>query len=1330
MKRTAYFNDTKPSQDQLNYTETSKTNAILERARSFSQFGVLTGFRVTVNGLNTTRIDIGVGEGYTGGYYLTSNLVGSGTGERIATNDGSYTATATSLALADYTNGAVNYVTLVFSETSSELLTERSYPFTSHATKYEETFSTSVLTAAGWAALTIPQKQNMILVAKVTARGIGAALSSTDIEQITQPKTHPIATQPSLVSGTTIQGVSETTPTGSAYLYFVAASKTMRFKAPTDTTGVSVPIIGSGEYTIYSSNTSYYIVVNVVYALLPVIDSTDTIDITSLYGRTLPLASAADSAHRDLTGSGLVTAKNAHGIALIDIQGGALSHAELFHLNGIAHEADATQLSGTILPATDSIEITNLGGTSNTFLIGGTEYETILGYTAGTSGQITLAGEVTSGDYLIYLDSAARLQRVLLADYAGGFDYVFWTDKIALYDMFNTSVGTGIISWNATTKVLKYQSPADNGGAGYGPDVYINARWGSVVSGYYTLFSGGLIDWVIVYVSDDLGVTASSSFTTGKTESAQPDDAILKLGVVTWRADTGNLVIGSYRDIRSFFTADNTMEFLSEHDENGLHTKELCNQLRIGVKNNAFQAIVETSSAGFFQARSGSVALSVSAPSSAMVIAASKNAAAYVYGAVVRATNNQNNAAAIPVGVYGLAGNTATELGIGVWGVGSGIGVVGQGSGIGVVGQGAAIGVSASGGTYGVVASCATAYLGVPIPGTFNNFYGVHISASTAAAIVKTMYAAVSANLNYAGAGASVKSAYGVVNVMDLSWATENVGFYNAVINSSNANIYYGFWNSQKASAVDHFMGGFKNLVDASSVVDHHYGISQYIMNSVTCPVVAGIDQTISAYDANVVYGIYNVGYGNVAAGKIVTAVAQYNSISVRNPDVIRGYFGNQSAVFCSVVAIGIENTMHYATVPIVYGAHIEADGASAATARGLDVSNAVTTSCGAGIYGIGNTLRYLGVGGGVATPPIVRGIDQTMVVSNGLDVAGVRMSWDVASASLLIGCANVMTAAQARSIYGIWNSVGNGDGAAASLIYGIYTTVHGGAAGQNVCIGADITATGVVNGFVHGVIGSATNECNPGQAVGIWGRGWPAAAGGGNLGYGVYGIGQDYGVYGSAGNIGVAGTGAGAGVQGVGGNYGGYFRGNSIGVDGAASLAAGNVFGGNFYVSNSLSTGTAYGVQGKVIASDPGAFLNPTKAVGIYGSASLAGGDAVFLGATGVYGYAGDAYGVGVKGSGAIGLVGYGGRCGAVAVGTATGCYAQGPTAVSAYGSGGGNCALELAQAAVGPLITFGTVVKITGLTLTNCFVSCWAVTGAVTHLAGYIPIYNVNVA
>jgi hypothetical protein len=49
MERTEYFNWTRPSQTQLNNTEDTKINAILRRSRSFMQFGIRTGFRITVN---------------------------------------------------------------------------------------------------------------------------------------------------------------------------------------------------------------------------------------------------------------------------------------------------------------------------------------------------------------------------------------------------------------------------------------------------------------------------------------------------------------------------------------------------------------------------------------------------------------------------------------------------------------------------------------------------------------------------------------------------------------------------------------------------------------------------------------------------------------------------------------------------------------------------------------------------------------------------------------------------------------------------------------------------------------------------------------------------------------------------------------------------------------------------------------------------------------------------------------------------------------------------------------------------------------------------------
>jgi hypothetical protein len=46
MERSEYYDDTIPTQDQLNHTEDSRANAILHRFQSTVQMGVESGFQV------------------------------------------------------------------------------------------------------------------------------------------------------------------------------------------------------------------------------------------------------------------------------------------------------------------------------------------------------------------------------------------------------------------------------------------------------------------------------------------------------------------------------------------------------------------------------------------------------------------------------------------------------------------------------------------------------------------------------------------------------------------------------------------------------------------------------------------------------------------------------------------------------------------------------------------------------------------------------------------------------------------------------------------------------------------------------------------------------------------------------------------------------------------------------------------------------------------------------------------------------------------------------------------------------------------------------------
>ena len=285
MQRTEYWNQTRPSQTQLNNTEDSKVNGILRRMRSLAQMGIRTGFRVTVNAGDATQIDIGPGEGYTGGYYLSENIRSSGSGsssgagERISTlTDGAtgevgYIPTVEGQGLAVYTSGALNYVALLYRETTDTPLAERLYPFTSRNTIIRETFSVVVYTAAEWAAFTAAELSDRILVAIVTAQGAGNALSLANINQVTQPKTHPTTAQPSTLTGVTITGLSQETLVGSGTLRWEVSTSKLYWTAPGDVEGTGVAIPDSGVYTVYSSDTSYWVELTVVFASLPAADT-------------------------------------------------------------------------------------------------------------------------------------------------------------------------------------------------------------------------------------------------------------------------------------------------------------------------------------------------------------------------------------------------------------------------------------------------------------------------------------------------------------------------------------------------------------------------------------------------------------------------------------------------------------------------------------------------------------------------------------------------------------------------------------------------------------------------------------------------------------------------------------------------------------------------------------------------------------------------------------------------------------------------------------------------------------------------------------------------
>jgi len=635
MERTEYFNDTRPTQTQLNNTEDSKVNAILRRQRATAQLGTVLGFQTTPNAVDPTLIDIGPGEGYTGGMYTRLHVRGETSSERIASD----TSMIVGQALFDYANGAKNYVSLVVAETTDTPLTEIDYPFVAYDTLVHEAYTVSVISETDWNLLTLTQLRLRILISIVTANGAGVPLTAAAIQQVVQPKNLPMPTQPVNITGIAVNNVADTTSIGSGTLRWEVATRKLFWTAPGDTEGIGVAIPTSGSYTIYSANTTYWIVVYAVSASLPVTNQTDIIYIQSMYGTTFPRYSAMDSVHREMLGTGIPSLHNPHATSLSDISGLGFDHAALFHANGISLQASTLQLSGYINtdPLYDEVLVINLGGRLNSFLIAGNTYTDVHGVSSGATAVVSFdTSPPATGEYMIYLDDAAGIQKISIGT-------ALWTTTICLVDIRNLTAGAGaVITWNATAKTLTYAAPGDVAGTPVYLMGYDNL---SGYYGYYKLYSSTLTNWVIVYVNGGLGGNNSTTFTTGKSELINPDNSILKLCVVHW--DLPSETLSNIRDIRQWGTSDWRDKILEEHDANGRHTKVLREPLR---------AIVQTGPT-----------FSAYAVISPAVAAGAPNTAVYglgdtAIGVMGSATTIGVRGLATTVGVYGVASNTAAQF--------------------------------------------------------------------------------------------------------------------------------------------------------------------------------------------------------------------------------------------------------------------------------------------------------------------------------------------------------------------------------------------------------------------------------------------------------------------------------------------------------------------------------------------------------------------------------------------------------------------------------------------------------------------------------------------
>ena len=150
MKRSIYQDGVEVHMEDLNNTEETKADAIKERQVSFTQAGVTTGLRVTVNSATPSHVDIGVDEG--GGVAYCEN------GERIEV-----TSSLQDIPLTDETYGVYNYITLKYTEVLSDYKQHESDGET-YPTRATESYEVEVLTESEYTVLSLDERANRVIV--------------------------------------------------------------------------------------------------------------------------------------------------------------------------------------------------------------------------------------------------------------------------------------------------------------------------------------------------------------------------------------------------------------------------------------------------------------------------------------------------------------------------------------------------------------------------------------------------------------------------------------------------------------------------------------------------------------------------------------------------------------------------------------------------------------------------------------------------------------------------------------------------------------------------------------------------------------------------------------------------------------------------------------------------------------------------------------------------------------------------------------------------------------------------------------------------------------
>jgi len=345
----------------LRRTELTKAQEILRNRVDWTCRGVFSGGLVTVNLLDNTRIDVMQASGF------------APNGEYIETDSPYY-----SIALADYAVGVVNYVCLVYTEADSYRQPHES-DGERYFTRSEMAWRVRIYSAAQYALLPASDENlandaqdRIIFFAKITANGVGVALTPSSIES---PRTfnnimYTVPRKCAVVLGVDILSASAGSPLGAGTLTYNFTPGTPPTYQLTWSTsngaGAMVPIPADGNYTLLDG-AGESIVVKVALAVLPVFTVvttlTETITIFNLYFQEMPRLSAEDHLHRNYIGTGVVSPQNPHGNSLDDFSGESFSlldeHQDVLHCNGIWRGSAPSLFQITVLnnPGADTFNL-------------------------------------------------------------------------------------------------------------------------------------------------------------------------------------------------------------------------------------------------------------------------------------------------------------------------------------------------------------------------------------------------------------------------------------------------------------------------------------------------------------------------------------------------------------------------------------------------------------------------------------------------------------------------------------------------------------------------------------------------------------------------------------------------------------------------------------------------------------------------------------------------------------------------------------------------------------------------------------------------------------